>query len=156
MLRERTTDCTLVEEDWWRIEGCVSCPLPGYLILTPKPEAISFTELPAESLAALGLGLSVATRLIEETLDPEVVYCARFGEEDRTLHFHLFPRTAWITDQYRRAFRLEEDAPIHGPVLLDWAREELAAGEAATRETRAVLVAMKELLRAWRQTEQLY
>jgi hypothetical protein len=54
---------------------------------------------------------------------PIQIYVAQFGEEDQNLHFHLFPRTEALTRAYLQQFP-ERRALIHGPLLLDWTREQ--------------------------------
>jgi hypothetical protein len=68
----------------------------------------------------LGPTLAAATRAIEIVIRPQRVYCALFAEETRSIHFHLFPRTAWLLSQYAAAH--PADRAISGPRLLDWAR----------------------------------
>ena len=51
-----------------------------------------------------------------------------FGEEGQELHFHVFPRTAEITNEFLRAFPGQRDL-IHGPILLDWARSRYRAAK---------------------------
>jgi diadenosine tetraphosphate (Ap4A) HIT family hydrolase len=102
------------------VEPCVTCFVPGYLIVTPKPPAPSLSELERGALASLGPTLAAATRAIEVVVRPERVYCALFAEETRSIHFHLFPRTAWLLSQYAAVH--PADREISGPRLLDWAR----------------------------------
>ena len=101
------------------VEPCVTCFVPGYLIVTPRLPTASLSELEPGALASLGPMLAAAPRAIEVVVRPERVYCALFAEETRSIHFHLFPRTAWLLSQYAAAHpRICE---ISGPRLLDWA-----------------------------------
>ena len=102
------------------IEPCLTCFVPGYLIVSPQLPAASLSELGSEALASLGPTLAAATRAIELVVRPERVYCALFAEEMRLVHFHLFPRSAWLLSQYAAAHPAEHE--ISGPRLLDWAR----------------------------------
>lgn len=112
----------LVEETrLFRVEHCQSCPIPGYLIVAQRGQSTSLAQMSAEALQALGPALARATDMIEKAVNPLNVYCAKFGEEDRSVHFHLFPRTEWISRKYRDIFGPGEI--IHGPHLLDWARD---------------------------------
>jgi len=104
----------------FRIEPCGSCPITGYLIVSPRVSVSSLAELSPEAQGALGATLAAATRAIETVVRPERVYCALFAEETASVHFHLFPRTRWLLSSYSRAY--PEDADISGPRLLDWAR----------------------------------
>ena len=102
------------------VEPCVTCFVPGYLIVAPQLPAASLSELELGALASLGPTLAAATRAIEVVIRPERVYCALFAEETRSIHFHLFPRTAWLLSRYAAVH--PADREISGPRLLDWAR----------------------------------
>ena len=104
----------------FRIEPCASCPIPGYLIVSPRVPVSSLAELSQDAQAALGATLVAATRTIEAVVQPQRVYCALFAEETRSVHFHLFPRSEWLLFSYSRAH--PEDTEISGPRLMDWAR----------------------------------
>jgi len=102
------------------VEPCVTCFVPGYLIVTPQLPAASLSDLGCDALASLGPTLAVATRAIELIIRPQRVYCALFAEEAHSVHFHLFPRSAWLLSQYAAAHPTDHE--ISGPRLLDWAR----------------------------------
>ena len=104
----------------FRIEPCSSCPIGGYLIVSPRVHVSSLSELSPDALNALGATLAAATRAIESVVHPRRVYCALFAEETGSVHFHLFPRTDWLLSSYSRAH--PEDTVVSGPRLLDWAR----------------------------------
>jgi diadenosine tetraphosphate (Ap4A) HIT family hydrolase len=71
------------------------------------------------ALASLGPTLAVITAAIEAVVRPERVYCTLFSEEARDIHFHLFPRTEWLTAKYFAAH--PHESQISGPQLMDWA-----------------------------------
>ena len=102
------------------VKACSTCYIPGYLILTPSAAVESLSEMNPTALAALGSTLATATAAIEAVVRPQRVYCALFSEETRTVHFHLFPRTEWLTSKYSAAH--PHEAEISGPRLMDWAR----------------------------------
>ena len=104
----------------FRIEPCASCPIPGYLIVSPRVPVSSLAELSPDAQSALGATLVATTRAIEAVVNPQRVYCALFAEETRSVHFHLFPRSEWLLLSYSRAH--PEDTEISGPRLMDWAR----------------------------------
>src|SRR5438874_10211581 len=104
----------------FRIEPCSSCPIAGYLIVSPRVRVSSLAELSPDAQNALGITLAAATRAIESVVRPCRVYCALFAEETGSVHFHLFPRTDWLLSLYSRAH--PEDTEVSGPRLLDWAR----------------------------------
>ncbi len=104
----------------FRIEPCGSCPIPGYLIVSPRVRVSSLAELSPDAQDALGVTLAAGTRAIESVVRPRRVYCALFAEETGSVHFHLFPRSDCLVSSYFRAHPEEPD--ISGPRLLDWAR----------------------------------
>jgi len=116
------SEWTAGEDQWFVVEQCRRCPLPGYLIVRPKIRGSNLEELSADAILALGPLLQRVVRSIHVVLHPVRVYVAHFGEEDGDLHFHVFPRTERLTREYLLNFP-EQSALIHGPMLLDWARE---------------------------------
>jgi diadenosine tetraphosphate (Ap4A) HIT family hydrolase len=73
------------------------------------------------ALASLGPVLAATTAAIEAVVRPQRIYCSLFSEETRTVHFHLFPRTEWLTEKYFAAH--PHETKISGPRLMDWARQ---------------------------------
>ena len=110
----------LVENLHFRIEPCARCPLPGYLIVSPRIRVSSLVDLPSNAQDTLGRTLAAATCAIQTVVRPRRVYCALFAEEAQSVHFHLFPRTEWLLASYSRVH--PNDAGVSGPRLLDWAR----------------------------------
>jgi diadenosine tetraphosphate (Ap4A) HIT family hydrolase len=104
----------------FRIEPCVSCPIAGYFIVSPRVPVSSLSQLSSQVQVSLGSTLAAVTRAIESVIHPRRVYCALFAEETGSVHFHLFPRTNWLLSSYSRAH--PEDTVVSGPRLLDWAR----------------------------------
>jgi len=90
------------------------------LIVTPTDGVESLSQMNPAALAALGPTLAMATAAIETVVQPQRVYCTLFSEETRAVHFHLFPRTEWLTAKYFAAHSHETE--ISGPRLMDWAR----------------------------------
>src|SRR5438132_1755278 len=74
----------------FRIEPCASCPIPGYLIVSPRVPVSSLAELSPDAEAALGATLVAAIRAVEAVVHPQRVYCALFAEETRSVHFTCF------------------------------------------------------------------
>lgn len=118
----KSEHCPIYVSQDFVIEPCRSCPLPGYLIVRPKLPVASLSALAPDSAAQLGMVLRLAVAAVETVLHPIKVYVAQFGEEDGNLHFHVFPRTQWLTENYLREFPAQKNL-IHGPLLLDWARD---------------------------------
>jgi len=130
----------------FRIEPCSSCPIAGYLIVSPRVRVSSLAELSPDAQSALGVTLAAATRAIETVVRPRRVYCALFAEETGSVHFHLFPRTDWLLSSYSRAH--PEDADISGPRLLDWARSTFCGPAARDYEqtTQAIFSALHKII----------
>ena len=142
----RQLDFRIAQNQYFFIEQCRSCALPGYLILSPAAPVSSLTHLGADAQRQLGPSLSAAVALIQSALSPVKVYCAQFGEAADVLHFHLFPRTRDLTRTFCEMFP-DQAALIHGPVLLDWARDHYAADEESVwRQTHRTLEQMKDML----------
>lgn len=116
------------------IEHCRNCSIPGYLIVTPLSKARNLDDLNPEALMALGRVLAHAVSVVREVVQPLKVYCAQFGEEDGPMHFHIFPRTKEITEEYFRENPGKEDS-INGPLLLGWSRERFTCPKDARQLT---------------------
>jgi diadenosine tetraphosphate (Ap4A) HIT family hydrolase len=120
-VNEATPESNVCGNAHFRIEPCVSCPIAGYLIVSPQVPVLSLSQLSSDAQASLGSTLAAATHAIEVVVRPERVYCLLFAEETRSVHFHLFPRTDWLSSRYARAHPSDEQ--VSGPRLLDWARQ---------------------------------
>jgi len=110
------------------VEQCRDCFVPGYLIVSALSGAGGLEELAPEEQAALGNILALAVRAVKEVVRPHRVYCAQFGETEGPLHFHIFPRTEQITQEYVKENPLEQGALIDGPGLLAWSRRRYTSG----------------------------
>jgi diadenosine tetraphosphate (Ap4A) HIT family hydrolase len=130
----------------FRIEPCSSCPIAGYLIVSPRIRVSSLAELSPDAQEALGVTLAAATRAIEGVIHPSRVYCALFAEEKGSVHFHLFPRTDLLLSSYFRAH--PKDAKVSGPRLLDWARSTFGGPVARDYQqtTQAIFSALHEII----------
>jgi diadenosine tetraphosphate (Ap4A) HIT family hydrolase len=104
----------------FRIEACHDCPVPGYLIVSAHEPVTSLSELSEAAQASLGVVLALCVEAVTALLHPDQVYTARFSEESRGVHFHVFPRTAEVTAAFRGAH--PHDSGIDGPKLLSWVR----------------------------------
>jgi len=121
----------ILEDDSFLVQQCYDCPIPGYLIVIPQTPLLSLAEMTRETSSLLGRTLGLATQAIEAVIGPERTYAACFGEEVNSIHFHLFPRTKWLLEQYRQARELPP-GPISGPQIFDWARETFRHGSQKT------------------------
>jgi len=118
---EATPESNVCGNAHFRIEPCITCPIAGYLIVSPQVPVLLLSQLSSDARASRGSTLAAATHAIEVVVRPERVYCLLFAEEIRSVHFHLFPRTDWLLSRYARAHPSDEQ--ISGPRLLDWARQ---------------------------------
>jgi diadenosine tetraphosphate (Ap4A) HIT family hydrolase len=126
----------IFSDETFTLEQNSECPIPGYLLLRVKGEATSLAQLPAETAKALGEMLARAAKAIEAAVGAERVYVLSFCEIDRRLHFHLFPRTAWLLKEYHKA-NFNANEPIDGPMLFAWARSAFGPGSHVPRGTPA-------------------
>jgi len=113
---------SIYENGLYALEQSAECAVPGYLLLRLKGLETSLAGLANEQAKALGEALSRAVRAIEQAAGADRVYILSFCEVERRLHFHLFPRTAWLLREYRKANGGETEA-INGPLLFEWARK---------------------------------
>lgn len=121
MSSNQSSGVPIFEDEMFSLEQSAACPIPGYLILRLKGAEIGLAELPQETAKLLGGMLARAARAIEQAVAPERVYVLSFCEVDPRLHFHLFPRTAWLLKEYFKANDCAND-PVNGPMLFEWAR----------------------------------
>ncbi len=133
----RSPDLRIFENRLFTIEHSSSCAVPGYVVLRLKDRSTSLAELDAGSAQALGVLLSAAVRAVEKIVGADRVYCLSFAELDRRLHFHLFPRTAWLLQAYWRATGTAE-LPVNGPLVFEWARAHLVSGSTLPAEAGSV------------------
>ena len=57
-----------------------------------------------------------------------------FARSSHRLHFHLFPRTAWLLKEYFKANDCAND-PVNGPMLFEWARSSFGPGSQMPKGT---------------------
>ena len=112
---------TVLVNQHFTVEACGTCYIPGYLIVMPRDPVESLSQMKPAALASLGPTLALTTAAIEAVVRPQRVYCTLFSEETHVAHFHLFPRTEWLTTKYFAVH--SHDTEISGPRLMDWARQ---------------------------------
>ncbi|MBE0665095.1 MAG: hypothetical protein E4H23_00985 [Chrysiogenales bacterium] len=115
------------EDEMFSLEQSATCPIPGYLILRLKGPEASQAQLPKKTAQLLGVMLNRVAGAIEQAVKPERVYVLSFCEIEPRLHFHLFPRTAWLLKEYFKANDCAND-PVNGPMLFEWARSAFGPG----------------------------
>jgi diadenosine tetraphosphate (Ap4A) HIT family hydrolase len=117
----KSTELLVFEDETFSLEQNAACPIPGYLILRLKGAETSLAQLPPETVKLLGSMLGRAAAAIEKAVESERVYILSFCEVEPRLHFHLFPRTAWLLKEYLEANDCASD-PVNGPMLFEWTR----------------------------------
>ena len=127
-LPEIPAELLIFEDSHFRLEQCDTCPLPGYLILRLKGPLQSLGGLAPETAGRLGRMIARAAGAIERATGAERVYCLSYCEVEPRLHFHLFPRTAWLWAEYRRTHP-DAAGPADGPALFQWARQVFKANQ---------------------------
>src|SRR5438128_10405892 len=66
----------------FRIEPCASCPIPGYLIVSPRVPVSSLAELSPDAEAVLGATLVAALERLKLSFTRNV-FTARFSQKRR-------------------------------------------------------------------------
>ncbi|MDX2475585.1 MAG: hypothetical protein QNL91_17985 [Candidatus Krumholzibacteria bacterium] len=135
-----TPDATLSHADF--------CAVPGYLVLRMRNGAESFGDLSTPGSQRLGGLLASAAAAVETVVKADRVYCLSFCEVERTLHFHLFPRTEALLEAYCAATGAPKK-PVDGPAVFAWARAAYPVGAdlpAGWPQVDDVCVALREML----------
>jgi len=117
----------IYEDETFALQPSAECSIPGYAVLRLKGPETSLAELSPENAKALGEMLARTAAAIEQAAGAERVYVLSFCEVDRRLHFHLFPRTAWLLREYLKANDCA-NAPVSGPMLFEWSRAAFGPG----------------------------
>lgn len=132
-----TGDLRIFDNELFTIDHASDCAVPGYVVVRLKGAATSLSELDPHTARAFGPLLASAAKAIEAAVGADRVYCLSFAELDRRLHFHLFPRTGWLLEQYWRATGRRHE-PIDGPLVFEWARTALVPGAALPAQAGSV------------------
>ena len=101
---------------------CRDCDLPGYLILLPRAPSSTFDGLSREARAVFGETLAILETAIVSATRCDRVYVLRFSEGLASVHFHLFPRTPILGQQFREETNFYEPN-LNGEMLFAWARK---------------------------------
>jgi diadenosine tetraphosphate (Ap4A) HIT family hydrolase len=101
-------------------------------VVSAKAPATSLSALGQSAAESLGPTLARLTSAIEAVTGAKTVYCARFGEEWPQVHFHLFPRTDDLANQYREAHAA--GTRLLGPLVVVWACERFKTSTASAGE----------------------
>jgi len=146
---EKSTGAMIFADEVFSLEQSMDCPIPGYLILRLKGPETGLAQLPPETATLLGEMLARAATAIEQAVKPERVYVLSFCEVEPRLHFHLFPRTAWLLKEYTEANGCAND-PVNGPMLFEWARNTFVPGShvpSGTPDIETVYGTLREILK---------
>ncbi len=103
-----------------------SIAIPGYMIVATKGEIYSLADLNQENQSNLINLLTVTHRLLNQLIKPQRIYTLSIGEIEPRLHFHIFPRTQKLLDEYQNAHN-NHGQPVCGTHLFEWARIKYAA-----------------------------
>lgn len=114
------------------VSQCSTINIPGYLIIESIQEDYYLYKKQVSSWKTLGILLAKIEEELYKTLQPENIYFCKFGEENKKIHFHVFPRTREITRKY---FEHHPNTGIlNGPQIFDWARREYRVKEGCFSE----------------------
>ena len=109
----------IYKDCFFTIEHTVSYDIPGYLILFFN-QHIPLVDQGMDALRKLGPLLALSIQSIQEVIKPQKVYCLLFGEKNESPHFHLFPRTKELKQEYESLFGVRPDGAVSGPDLFSW------------------------------------
>ena len=110
----------LYQSNGFNVFPCFDCDLPGYLVLVARGEKATLAELSSETQSELGKMLARLDGALRTICGAEHVYVLRFSESISAVHFHIFPRTQKLAEQWLADLgRCDE---IDGPELFVWAR----------------------------------
>ena len=84
----RVDDSYVWTDEAWRITGVVPTQIPGIVLLETRAHIDSFTDMPADLLAALGPMIARVEKAVESLGDIGRVHVNRWG--DGGAHFHLW------------------------------------------------------------------
>jgi diadenosine tetraphosphate (Ap4A) HIT family hydrolase len=104
---------TVLANEHFSIEPCSTCHMPGYLIVTPRDTLESLSRMNVAPLVSLG----PTWAMVKLQSKPS------FSQSEFTalsVHFHLFPRTEWLTAKYFAAHPRETE--FSGSWMMDRAR----------------------------------
>jgi diadenosine tetraphosphate (Ap4A) HIT family hydrolase len=108
------------ENNYFRVQHCGDCFIAGHLVVFPKQDVRSLSELSVQALQELGNVLKISHAIVEKIIQPERIYTLSFGEVLPLIHFHVLPRTSEILKQYKLQNKTEE---VNGALIFDWARK---------------------------------
>jgi len=108
------------ETEFYTIHHATSFFIPGYLVICPNKKKIAWREFTKESLTHLGPLIALSHTCVDEVIRPERIYSNQYGEYEKNIHFHIFPRSQEATEKYLADQNLEYGHSISGPAFVDW------------------------------------
>ena len=120
------------------VKQCSDVLIPGYLIITPKIEVFYFSDLPQDVLPLLTSLIAKVEKVLREVLNVKMIYIAKFTELNKGLHFHIFPRTERILQEYIRDNPSSRDR-ISGPLIFDWSRNKYKSNIEILRGDKTII-----------------
>lgn len=113
---------TLYNSDYFRVSTCDDCFIPGHLVIHPLTPVPCLTHLSKPALENIGPVLALCYEALEAILQPARIYTLSFCEVLQSLHFHVFPRTALLGQQFNALHNISADS-VNGALFFDWARK---------------------------------
>lgn len=139
----------IYQDYFFTIEHTISYDIPGYLILFFNQQ-IPLIEQGMEALNKLGPLLALSTRSIQEVIKPQKVYCLLFGEKQENPHFHLFPRTKELKQEYESLFGMRPDGIVSGPDLFSWITK---SKQGMSTQARAISHELRKVLHSYQSSK---
>jgi diadenosine tetraphosphate (Ap4A) HIT family hydrolase len=106
----------------FQVAPCRDCDVPGYLILLPRTSASLISDMTTGQQSSIGAVLGILEKVAISATGAERVYIMRFSEALGDVHFHLFPRTKSLGDNFKADTHPTEEG-INAPLLFAWARK---------------------------------
>jgi diadenosine tetraphosphate (Ap4A) HIT family hydrolase len=113
--------CVVLQTDTFTVSPCLDCDLPGYLVLVANENQTAVSRLSARAQAELGPTIGQLESAIKQVTGAEHIYVLRFSEGLASVHFHFFPRTTQLAEQWLSS-ATPRDRDLNGPHIFAWAR----------------------------------
>jgi diadenosine tetraphosphate (Ap4A) HIT family hydrolase len=126
------------ESEHFIVKQCSDVLIPGYLIITPKIEVFFISDLSQDVLELLTHLISKVEKVVQEVLEVDMIYIAKFAEWKKGLHFHIFPRTENILFAYIKDNPTARDR-ISGPLIFDWSRKHFKSSVKTLKKDKTIL-----------------
>jgi diadenosine tetraphosphate (Ap4A) HIT family hydrolase len=112
----------VLKTNWFYVTPCRDCDIKGYLILRPILDVSCIRDLPIAAQNELGVIMARLEHAIQTVTGAERVYIIRFSESTSIIHFHIFPRTKKLAQEWICSEKGQLDQTINGELLFAWAR----------------------------------